>query len=860
MKDLFRRLRRLFQRRPETGALSADLCNLKLRYREFKNLLQANNEVLALIAQIEMRLSEDGSLGLDFIRSRYALASSKVHEMILHLNRISDNAYPSLLDAHNRIRRQIELALSQGVSAESHELVLPLAAADYTRVHQTGSKAANLGWLLGMGLPARDGFVITTAAFRLLMQKSGLADQVRREWAFLKDFSYVRLATMSRRWAFFLAGTPLPAELGTAIRQGLADLFDRLGGPCRLSVRSSAVGEDMEASYAGQYRTELNVPPEGIFNAYRAVAASIYNPQAILYRHQLGLSAADAEMAVLVMPMICPVVSGVLYTRDPRQGEQGPILITAVYGLARGLVEGWITPDHYAVSREPPMRILERYVAKKTIRFVPAANGVQQEDVPPELARQPALTEEQVERLAALGLKIEGLFGEPQDIEWSMTADGKFVVLQSRPLRILESKAAEGELSGEAKVVLLNGGQCARPGAGSGPAFIVKWPEDIQNFPEGAVLVAANSSPAFASVFGRAAAVVTEVGGVTGHMASLAREFGVPALVGIKGALKAIPPGEVITVDATAGCIYQGRVETVLARRKIPPRPRSSAPSGRPGPLSAADLITPLTLTDPRSPAFRPESCRTFHDLIRFVHEKSFTEMFFLGDRAGEAAREEARKLAHPLPFEVWLIDLGGGLAAAQTPSSEVLIQDVLSQPGKALLEGLLDPRIRWNQPRPVSLRGFVSVFSTSLLHADQDEEIREIGQKAYMIVSSEYLNFNSRVGYHFAALDSVCGPVQNDNYISFGFQGGAAAPDRRTLRAELIALILSRQGFSVEQEGDQVHGFLKKYDAETTARLLADLGRLLLFTRQMDMLIGDRRMVAWLAQAFEEGNYNLDA
>ncbi|MCX8037551.1 MAG: PEP-utilizing enzyme [Candidatus Sumerlaeia bacterium] len=859
MKDVFRRLRHLFQRRPDIAAPSADLSDLKLRYREFKDLLQANNEVLALIAQIEMRRSEDGALGLDFIRSRYALASTKVHEMILHLNRISDHAYPSLFDAHNRIRRQIELALSQGVSAESQELVLPLAAADYTRIHQTGSKAANLGWLLGMGLPARDGFVITTAAFRLLMQKSGLADQVHREWAFLKDYSYVRLATMSRRWAFILAGVPLPAELGVAIRQGLADLFERLGGPCRLSVRSSAVGEDMEASYAGQYRTELNVPPEGIFNAYRAVVASIYNPQAILYRHQMGLSAADAEMAVLVMPMIYPVVSGVLYTRDPRQGEQGPILITAVYGLARGLVEGWITPDHYSVSREPPMRILDRVIAKKTVQFVAAADGVRQEDVPPELARQPALTDEQVERLAALGLKVESLFGEPQDIEWSMTAEGKFVVLQSRPLRLLESKPSGDEPSGESKALLLSGGQCARPGAGSGPAFIVKWPEDLQNFPDGAVLVAANSSPAFSSVFNRATAVVTEVGGITGHMASLARELGVPAIVGIKGALKAIPPGEVITVDATAGRIYQGRVESVLARRKIASRHPSPGRSSRPGPLHAADLITPLTLTDPHSPAFRPESCRTFHDLIRFVHEKSFTEMFFLGDRMGEAAREEARKLAHPLPFEVWVIDLGGGLTPLATPSREVVLADVYSRPGKAFLEGLLDPRIRWNQPRPVSLRGFMSVFSTSLLHTDPDEEIREIGQKAFMIVSPEYLNFNSRVGYHFAALDSVCGLVQNDNYISFAFQGGAAAPDRRTLRAELISLILSRQGFSVEQEGDQVHAFLKKYDAETTARLLADLGRLLLFTRQMDMLIGDRRMVAWLAQAFEEGNYNLD-
>jgi pyruvate, water dikinase len=135
---------------------------------------------------------------------------------------------------------------------------------------------------------------------------------------------------------------------------------------------------------------------------------------------------------------------------------------------------------------------------------------------------------------------------------------------------------------------------------------------------------------------------------------------------------------------------------------------------------------------------------------------------------------------------------------------------------------------------------------------------LRDMGQRAYAILSAEYLNFNCRVGYHFTALDSFCGPERNDNYVSFRFHGGAATEDRRQLRAELIARLLGEQGFAVERKGDLVSAFLKKYDAAATAAVLEELGRLVLFTRQMDMLMDGRPMLEWLARAYAEKNYNL--
>ncbi|MBF0531368.1 MAG: phosphoenolpyruvate synthase, partial [Deltaproteobacteria bacterium] len=455
------------------------------------------------------------------------------------------------------------------------------------------------------------------------------------------------------------------------------------------------------------------------------------------------------------------------------------------------------------------------------------------------------------------GLILEDDFGEPQDVEWAWLSDGRVFILQSRPLQMLNS-TQDGTVEIDLDLPrILEGGETARPGIGSGPAYLVFKEEDLADFPDGGILVAPNSSPVFACVLDRAAAVVTDVGGVTGHMASLTREFGVPAIVGAKGATGAIVSGQIITVHASARRVYAGRPVNLVNSDTTKNISQRKNLRGVPPWQQAARLITPLTLTDSKSPKFRPENCLTFHDIIRFIHEKSFSEMFRLGDALGAAASNEAKKLANKLPFAMLLIDLGGGLA--EDAGQEVTLEQVISVPGVSFLQGLLDPRIQWDRPRPVSLSGLASVLSRSMFTPTSDGQDRDIGETTFAIMSGEYLNFNSRVGYHFAAVDSVCGPLLNDNYISFRFQGGAATEDRRSLRAELISNILSQLGFEIRQKADVVHAFLKKHNQQTTKDLLAELGRLTIFTRQMDMLCHNRNTCLWLAQAFIDGNYNLE-
>ncbi|MBU1276405.1 MAG: pyruvate, phosphate dikinase [Proteobacteria bacterium] len=826
--------------------------DLKLRFREFKYLLRANNEVLAIIAEIEQQLAEGGQVGLDFLRSRYIAASAKVYKMIRHLNHISGGRYPQLEGAFHRIRADIDQILEEGGGSRSGVIILPLEDLEQGESHLAGSKASNLAELARAGLPVPPGFVVTTEAFRRFMEFSGLGGQLRQAVMILEGSSPEDVETFSHLLEQKVLDAPLPPELEKEL-MAASQRLGGLGARGLISLRSSAVGEDTQSSFAGLYRSMLGVIPADAAQAFRAVVAALYSPEAVVYRRQRGLLDQDAEMAVLVQAMLEPVASGVMYTTDPLGGGKGPLLISAVRGLGQGLVDGSVDPDLYRLERSHPPLLLDYSSGGQGESLGLGASGLSRHSLDAAGREEPPLSEGQALELARLGLELEERFACPQDVEWALTEPGRLVILQSRPLQVLAARC--GEAAAPSVEPLLSGGQTARPGAGAGPAFLVRPGVELKDFPSGGVLVAKSSSPALAAALPRAAALVTDVGGVAGHLASLSREMGVPALVGTGLATKLIAPGQEITVDAGGRRVYPGRVAQLTG-----PEPSTALCRPRPGPTpywhQAAGLITKLNLTDPHSPRFTTARCATFHDIIRFGHEMSFKEMFRLGDKVGRDPGGGALRLEARLPFELWFIDLGDGLASGAGP--DLKPEQVVSIPGAALLEGLLDPSVDWNRPRPVSLKGLASVFSASLLTPPKDGQVRDMGQRAYAIVSAEYINFNCRVGYHFTALDSFCGAQQNDNYISFRFHGGAATEDRRQLRAELIERLLSDMDFSVERTGDQVSAFIKKYPAGRILELLEELGRLVLFTRQMDMLMSGRPMVDWLAQAFAEKNYNL--
>jgi hypothetical protein len=273
--------------------------------------------------------------------------------------------------------------------------------------------------------------------------------------------------------------------------------------------------------------------------------------------------------------------------------------------------------------------------------------------------------------------------------------------------------------------------------------------------------------------------------------------------------------------------------------------------SGEPAAFrTLTDYIVPLSLMDRRNPNFRPENCRTYHDVVRFAHETAKRVMFSLMDRVeqGQVPALRLLKLDTPLPLNLHLIDLGDGLASHTSP---VPPQDILSVPMRALWQGISHPDISWAGPVPVNMGGFLHVLGQTAIRPPE-----RFWDKTYAIVGANYVNYACRLGFHFQSVDSYIGPVTDNNYINFTFKGGAADELRRIRRIHLIAQVLTRLDFEVEIHQDMIRARFRKRSAAQTEERLNLLGRLMAFVRQMDMLMSNDTVPQTLAERFLAGHY----
>ena len=382
---------------------------------------------------------------------------------------------------------------------------------------------------------------------------------------------------------------------------------------------------------------------------------------------------------------------------------------------------------------------------------------------------------------------------------------------------------------------------------------------DLDAFPQGGVLVAPRSSPVFVRIMDRVAAIVTEHGSTAGHMATLAREFRIPALLNVSGITRMAAAGSPVTVDSRARKVYSGLARAGAAAK--PHREHAATlelrlldtPARR---LleAAASLVLPLNLTDPRRRNFKPAGCQSLHDIARFVHEKSYEEMFRMGERLGDL-RSSSYLLDVFLPLDLYIIDLGGGIEA--TPGKmKIKTGQIRSMPLKAILAGILDKKLQRYGPKPMDAGGFLDIV---MRHAMQNpEEEATFRAPSYALVSDAYLNFTSRVGYHLGVVDAYCGKTPNKNYITMHFRGGAASLVRRTRRVRAIGGILEELGFRVEIKGDGVNARLTKCGQEEISQKLEIIGRLLQFFRQVDAAMVSDEMVDRVRRAFLDGDYGI--
>ena len=859
--NLFRNLYRKWKSprdRPTRDDLAAAF---RFRYACFKDLLDSNTQLLNLMADLEEKLEGHQVFGMSYVRSQAARGAFHAFRMIKSLDVLSGHRYSSLYAVLDKINAGIKAELGERKELPVADLVLPLTRVNKDMVDLVGGKNASLGEAATrIGLPIPPGFAITTRAYELFLAENDLVDEINKRKMELDPQDPQTVAQVSREIQSLITGARVPPLLTEAIRTAYASLAEAQpsSGGLRVSLRSSAIGEDSELSYAGQYLTVLNVPEPKLIQAYQDILASLYTPRAISYRLNKGIRDEDIAMSVVCLQMVDAVASGVMYSRHPFNPLDDNLLISAVWGLGPYAVDGVITPDSYRVAKDRDLTILESRVASKPVKLLANPDeGLREVPVDPENQHKPCLTPEQIKTLAGYGVELEDHYRGPQDVEWALDRGGRLLVLQSRPLSL--QVPTQADLAAIPVVqgypLLLRGGAPAFPGVGCGPAFHVHRDEDLLTFPEGAVLVARHSSPKFVLVMPKAQAIVTDSGSISGHMASLAREFGVPTLLDTQTATRDLPPGLEVTVDAYTGRVYQGRVPELLALSQARESHMQDTPVYETL-KGVARYILPLHLVDPRAPDFSPANCQSLHDLGRLVHELSYTEMFRISDLVSEKGGA-AVKLEAPIPLDLYLIDLGGGLASGAGEAAQVRVDQVASVPLRALLRGLLHEDLRSREPRPIQLSGLLSVMREQLLAAPNIEE--RFGDRSYAIISDKYLNFSSRVGYHYSVLDCYCGQTVNKNYLTFAFKGGAADDTRRSRRVRAIALVLLGLGFAVDVKGDRVDARLQKYAGQVIEEKMELMGRLLNFTRQLDMLMTSEVSVEAVADNFLAGNYTFD-
>ncbi|WP_341742946.1 phosphoenolpyruvate synthase [Azonexus hydrophilus] len=475
-------------------------------------------------------------------------------------------------------------------------LVIPFEKLRMTDVDQVGGKNSSLGEMISQladtGVRVPGGFATTAHAYREFLAQSGLDKKINDTLDTLDvdDVNaLVKTGAEIRQW---ILDTPFPMDLTIAITEQYQRLVAESNADMSFAVRSSATAEDLpDASFAGQQETFLNIVGlENIMHAIKEVFASLYNDRAISYRVHKGFVHADVALSAGIQRMVRSDkgAAGVMFTLDTESGFRDAVFVTSSYGLGETVVQGAVNPDEFYVHKpmleQGKKAVIRRNLGSKMIKMTFAAEKVAgkstiTEEVEESLRHQFSINDEEVMELARYAQIIEKHYGRPMDIEWGKDGvDGKLYILQARP-ETVQSQAAAGKqekfkLKSFSKV--LASGRAIGQKIGVGPVRIVKDPKEMDQVKPGDVLVADMTDPNWEPVMKRASAIVTNRGGRTCHAAIIARELGIPAIVGCGDATETLTEGDTVTVSCTegdTGHVYRGRLDFEITTRDISAMP-----------------------------------------------------------------------------------------------------------------------------------------------------------------------------------------------------------------------------------------------------------------------------------------------
>ena len=470
-----------------------------------------------------------------------------------------------------------------------------------TDVESVGGKNASLGEMISQltekGVRVPTGFATTAEAYRTFLAHNGLSDRISQALAALDVNDVTELARVGKEIRQWILETPFPAELDADIETAWNKMVADAGSDqISVAVRSSATAEDLpDASFAGQQETFLNINGlENVKEAMRHVFASLYNDRAISYRVHKGFAHDIVALSAGVQRMVRSDsgAAGVMFSIDTESGFEDVVFVTASYGLGETVVQGAVNPDEFYVHK-PTLRagkpaILRKTMGSKLIKMtftdsVQAGKSVQVVDVPEQERKQFSISNEEITELAKYALIIEEHYGRPMDIEWGRDGlDGKLYILQARPETVKSQEKEQGSslrrytISGN-KTVLCEGRAIGQK-VGQGRVRLVKDASQMDIVQPGDVLVTDMTDPDWEPVMKRAAAIVTNRGGRTCHAAIIARELGIPAVVGCGNASQVLQEGQEVTVscaEGDTGLIYQGLLNVSVDEVALDNMPKS---------------------------------------------------------------------------------------------------------------------------------------------------------------------------------------------------------------------------------------------------------------------------------------------